>query len=279
MADVKLQVADGWAVLPSSLKSPSGAPRFNLEFPANLASDVGGLYLIKTELGPGYEPPTRNLLERVLRPGDLFVDVGAHWGLFSLQAATHPSGQVQAIAFEPDPGNAAVVFRNIYRSGLVERLHLVCAACGDSNDLEKLVSNSTMMNSIRGVGLKPPYGQGPAKWVAIVTLDAALAKFPEAASSRIILKIDAEGFEPQVLDGARGLLDSGRVKLVIWERGHAFADGQERAAMLAMIEALARRGFRHMRPPAHDEDGALVPYEAHDPYVGNVFALAADLVP
>jgi len=266
-------------VLPSSLKSASGAPRFNLEFPTNLASDVGGLYLIKTELGPGYEPPTRNLLERMLRPGDLFVDVGAHWGLFSLQAATHPSGAVQAIAFEPDPGNAAIVFRNIYRNALVERLHLVCAACGDAAGIEPLVTNSTMMNSIRGVGLKPPYGQGPAKWVAVVTLDDALARFPQAASARIILKIDAEGFEPQVLEGARRLLDSGRVALVIWERGHAFADGQERADMLAMIEGLGRRGFRHLRPPAHDADGALVPYEAVDPYIGNVFALAADLAP
>src|SRR5690242_20115954 len=160
MADVQLQVADGWAVLPSSLKTASGAPRFNLEFPANLVNDVGGLYLIKTELGPGYEVPTRNLFERLFRPGDLFLVVGAHWGLFSLQAATLAAG-TQAIAFEPDPGNANVVFRNIYRNGLVDRVHLVCAACGDVDGLERLVANSTMMMSIRGVGLKPPYGQGP----------------------------------------------------------------------------------------------------------------------
>jgi hypothetical protein len=39
--------------------------------------------LIINEANTGYEPPTRDLLERVLRPGDLFVDVGAHWGLLN----------------------------------------------------------------------------------------------------------------------------------------------------------------------------------------------------
>ena len=86
---ISLQTVNGWAILPSSLKHPDQSPRFHLHFLASLAGDVGAQHLIINEANAGYEPPTRDLLERVLRPGDLFVDVGAHWGFFSLQAATH----------------------------------------------------------------------------------------------------------------------------------------------------------------------------------------------
>jgi FkbM family methyltransferase len=48
-----------------------------------------------------YEPPTSAVLKALLRPGDVFVDVGANVGYFSLLAARRvgPTGQV--VAFEP----------------------------------------------------------------------------------------------------------------------------------------------------------------------------------
>ena len=46
---------------------------------------------------------TRDLIERVLRRGDLFVDVGAHWGFFSLQAATHPAGDIEVVDLRAGP--------------------------------------------------------------------------------------------------------------------------------------------------------------------------------
>ena len=173
------------------------------------------------ELRSGYELPTRNLLERAIRPGDLFVDVGAHWGFFTLQAATHPARDVTVVAFEPDPANAAILVRNVADNGLTDKVSVVCAACGDDFEIAPLVANSTMMHSIRGVGLKPPFARGPSKWVPVVTLDRALIAFPRAASARIILKVDAEGFEPQVLAGAKSLLRSGRVAIIVWECGRA----------------------------------------------------------
>jgi hypothetical protein len=99
---ISLQTTNGWAVLPSSLKHPDQSPRFHLHFPAGLAADVGAQHLIVNEANAGYEPPTRDLLKRMLRPGDLFVDVGAHWGFFSLLAATHPAGDIDVVAFQPD---------------------------------------------------------------------------------------------------------------------------------------------------------------------------------
>ncbi len=49
------------------------------------------------------EPETIKLYEKLLEPGDIFIDVGAHVGLHSLIARHHvgPSGKV--IAIEPQP--------------------------------------------------------------------------------------------------------------------------------------------------------------------------------
>jgi hypothetical protein len=151
---------------------------------------------------------------------------------------------------------------------------MVCAACGDRLELAPLVESHhfNMMSSIRGVGLKGAFTQGLAKTVPVISLDWAMLHFPQAANARLILKIDAEGFEPHVLTGARGLVNSGRVPLVIWECGFGFADGAERVALMQMLEDLSRRGFRHLRPPGQEIDGTYLPFTLDDNYVGNVFS-------
>ena len=97
MTELALKVENGWAIYPASLKSAAGAARFCIEFPAYLSADQGARHLILSDAQRGYELPTRNLLERTLRPGDLFLDVGAHWGFFTLQAATHPADGIRVI--------------------------------------------------------------------------------------------------------------------------------------------------------------------------------------
>jgi FkbM family methyltransferase len=273
----RLGVKDKWVLLAASLTLPSGDPRFHLGFPAEFSADPGANCLVAHELRGGYELPTRNVLERAIRRGDLFVDVGAHWGFFTLQAATHPAGDVTVIGFEPDPANAAILFRNVIDNALADKVSVVSAACGDEFEIAPLVSNSTMMHSIRGVGLKPPFARGPSKWVPVVTLDRALTAFPQTARARIILKVDAEGFEPQVLAGAKSLLRSGRVAIIVWECGHAFADGAEREAMRAMVGSLDDLGFRHLRPPSQETDGPLAPFDVEASYVGNVISHQADV--
>lgn len=273
---IELQGADGWVTLPSSLKRPDGSSRFHVNFPLTFAADAGAQHLVVSETGEGYEPPTRDLLERTLRRGDLFIDVGAHWGFFSLQAATHPSGDVAVVAFEPDVINATTLTENVRRNGLTDAVTVICAACGDKNELAPLVTNSTMGHSIRGVGLSPR-ARGPAKWVPVVTLDGALASLPAGAERRIVLKIDAEGLEPNIILGAQSLLARGRVALIVWECGRAFREGPMRAAMMHMVALLDARGFRHVRPAEDARDSAPIRFDPQVAYLGNVFSFARQL--
>jgi len=74
-----------------------------------------------------------------------------------------------------------------------------------------------MGHSIRGIGLAPA-ARALSKWVPVVTLDGALANMAKEAPRRLILKIDAEGFEPNVIVGAQALLAAGHVALVLPSR-------------------------------------------------------------
>jgi FkbM family methyltransferase len=276
---VSLQTLNGWAILPSSLKRPDGLPRFNLNFPAHFFNDVGAQHLVGHETGDGYELPTRNLIERALRNGDLFVDVGAHWGLFSLQAATHPAGNIRVCSFEPDLMNATILSTNTVRNGVSEIVTSVCAACGDRPELAALVTNSTMGHSIRGVGLpQPEHFKGATKWVPVVTLDTALGSLSDLAERRVILKIDAEGFEPNVIAGAASLIRSGRVALIVWECGLAFTAQSARDAMIEMTGVLGSLGFRHFLPPDNGDDPPSVAFDPAADYCGNVFSCAPALM-
>jgi FkbM family methyltransferase len=273
--NLSLKTANGWAILPSSLKRPDQSPRFNLSFPSYLGTDVGAQNLAVNESGKGYEPPTRNLIERTLRRGDLFVDVGAHWGLFTLQAATHPAGGIEVISFEPELVNALILSENVAKNNLTDVVTVICAACGSQNDLAPLTTNSTMGHSIRGVGLPSNAIRGPTKWVPVVTLDTALAHLQKDAERRVVLKIDAEGFEPQIIAGAKSVLSGGRVALIIWEWGTAFVERRERGAVLEMIAFLSACGFRHFQPPGHETDGPLNELDVDTAYLGNVFSFAS----
>lgn len=272
--NVVLKTENGWAILPSSLKRSDHTPRFNLTFPTYLSTDVGAQYLAANESGNGYEVPTRNLIERTLKRGDLFVDVGAHWGLFTLQAATHPAGEIEVISFEPELVNALILSENVAKNKLLEVVTVIGAACGDRYDLAPLTTNSTMGHSIRGVGLPSNAIKGPTKWVPVVTLDEALAHLQKRVERRVVLKIDAEGFEPQIIAGARSLLRSGRVALIIWEWGAAFAEGRAHGALLDMVGFLSECGFQHFQPPGHEADGLLSKLDLDTAYLGNVFSFA-----
>jgi FkbM family methyltransferase len=270
--DINLKTINGWAILPSSLKRPDAAPRFNLSFPSYFATDNGARYLVIHESGNGYEAPTRNFVERVMRRGDLFVDVGAHWGFFTLQAATHPAGEIEVISFEPELMNAVILSENVSKNKLTDAVTVVCAACGDQHDLAPLLMDSTMGHSIRSAGLHPQ--SGPAKWVPVITLDEALARLRNHSGRRLILKIDAEGFEPEIIAGARSLLRDGRIATIIWECGTAFIDGPRRNAMVQMVAFLSECGFRHFRKPGHEMDGPLSRFDAAPGFLGNVFSLS-----
>ena len=153
-----------------------------------------------------YEPRETELSRSVLRPGDVFVDVGAHVGWFTIHAASvvFPGGRV--FAFEALPENEARLRANIALGGARD-VTVVHAAVSDGTGRATV---GLQPGNDSGSGTASGRATGVAFEVQQVSLDSAL---PEDVTPRL-LKIDVEGFEYRVLRGATRILRKTHAVLV-----------------------------------------------------------------
>jgi FkbM family methyltransferase len=141
-----------------------------------------------------------------LRPGDLFVDIGANIGSYTVLAAACIGAQ--CIAFEPDPDAFSWLLQNVHLNGVSHRVEVRKEALGSSCGEASFTTGLDTMNHLvvgagHGVSLQS---------VAMTTLDQALA-----GRAPTMLKIDVEGFEADVMQGALWSLQRPELRCVIME--------------------------------------------------------------
>lgn len=151
-----------------------------------------------------YDPATILTLQRCLRSGDVFIDVGANVGMVSFVAADLVGASGLVLAFEP---NAAVAGRLEASIALnaIANIRVLRAALGDESAegrLDATAQHGTA--SLRaGVGAVVPIRRG----------DEFIDDIPD--DGRVFVKIDVEGFEHRVLAGFRSLLSRRRVAVLV----------------------------------------------------------------
>ena len=267
---------DGYILLPASQTRSDGTPRFTLSIPPGYESDPGLALLVKLESKhAGFEFATRAFFDRHLAPGDIFFDVGAHFGLYAMAAATLFPSEIRVVAFEPHPLNALSALRQFGQNGLQNDVELVCTAVGAEPGFGKLWPFSTMGNFLATDRPPDTWADNPPLSVPISSLDMFVEQRTELSSGRIMLKVDVEGYEPQVLAGADSLLVSGRVAAIVFEKSDAYTDPVRGQAFQAMIERLKSHGYRIRWFPHLHLPCALIPWvEGNE--TGNLVALAPD---
>ncbi len=134
-------------------------------------------------------------LQRWLKPGELFLDVGANVGTWSMLAA---SLGVQVIAYEPSSDTFPLLVENIGLNRWEDRIRPVKAAVGRSHGEARLTTGLGTVNRLVDEG-------GEA--IPVVTLDG-----PERVS---LVKIDVEGAELDVLEGARRMIERDQPALIV----------------------------------------------------------------
>ena len=147
-----------------------------------------------------YESHTATLLAALSRSHRLFVDVGAHYGFFSLLAASR-SPELEIVAIEPVPQNFEVLSRNLAANGVPLSGAFPRAASGGAGPARLTVSMASENCGFYPHPLAPPIAEIE---VETVTVDQLLAG---REPCRTLIKIDTDGHELQVLAGMAETLD------------------------------------------------------------------------
>jgi FkbM family methyltransferase len=153
-------------------------------------------------------------LRRSLKPGDIFLDVGANGGIYSVIAAKQVGPQGHVYAFEPGERELALLRHNIELNNLTNVTVMECAVSNKSGIAKFAVVKDGALNSLAALNRTE---QQIEYWKTVTTtsLDDFLSKY--AISKVDFIKIDVEGAEKLVLDGAKKLLGSNHRVTILFE--------------------------------------------------------------
>lgn len=210
-------------------------------------------------------PALLPILEACLSPGSMFVDVGANVGIYATWAARIVGMEGAVLALEPVPGT---------RQWLEE----ICR----HNQLNQVTVLPTAAGAREGTArMKTKQGASGLSRVVAITdagMDVPLTTLDRLLGSRIpsLIKIDVEGHERSVLEGARETLKRTQVPIVF--EAPEFGAGSGTLDCVRLLESLgygvfsltpgglrpfAATGYSH-NLLAVDRDDRLVPHRLRD---------------
>lgn len=184
------------------------------------------------------EPYTIHWLDN-MRQGAVFLDVGANVGMYTIYATVVRN--TRTYAFEPESQNYALLNKNIVVNGLSNRVLAVCAALSDKTSLDRLyLSELAIGSSCHSFGeevgfdlkqRKSPYAQGCLSLTIDSLIDNGQIEVPT------YIKVDVDGFEHKVLQGAERTLARPEVEELLIEINPHLAEHRQ------LLQWLDERGF------------------------------------
>jgi FkbM family methyltransferase len=207
-------------------------------------------------------------LRQSLRAGDVFLDVGANIGLYSLVAASLVGQYGQVYAVEPHAINVMSLMQNVEANQFQDRVRIISTALHDRSGAFDFnyysLEPGSAMSQLEGT--KDGYD---AEFVPVMTelklatsIDDLIHQHSISAPHHI--KIDVDGNELQVVAGMLGLLRSDeRPRSIQIEMNTRYRD--------ELLTALAQAGYRQTHKHytaagkaalARGEDAERIPYNA-----------------
>lgn len=147
-----------------------------------------------------FEPFETQIIKNILKPGFVFVDIGANIGYYSLLASTIVKDEGKVIAFEPEPINFRTLRENVRLNNFC---NIICEqlAISDKDETKYLFIDS---QNAGGHHLYDSKDGAKAIAVKATSLDAYCDnKFKKLD----LIKMDIQGYEPIALRGMRKQLE------------------------------------------------------------------------
>jgi FkbM family methyltransferase len=205
-----------------------------LGHPLTLDITDGSVYLRYFHAQP-YEPDLTAFIADTVRPGSVFVDVGANVGFFTLLAARCASPGGRVLAFEPHPVARARMEHLLVLNGLTDLVTVSDAALSDRSApaaplfLASESVLSTLDPANAPLGELHPFNSSIL--VPVASLDEWLAATAWKDTPIDVMKIDVEGAEERVLRGmTQTLARNPSMRIVVETSAGSAADRLLKAA-------------------------------------------------
>lgn len=189
-----------------------------------------------------YELPIQEAVAKRLRQGDVFYDIGANAGFFSLIASRIVGPFGKCVSFDPDPVNIESISQQIKLNGITNWIVVQEAV---SDGMGRVAFSRSGPGASTGHLGEARRGEESIE-VRATTLDEAARRF----GSPNFVKMDVEGEEGRVLKGAARLLREDRPVFLIELHGPACKAEAARVFAQARYELYSLNGTR--LPHSHD---------------------------
>jgi FkbM family methyltransferase len=157
------------------------------------------------------EPDTAQFFIDFIKPGMVIFDIGAHIGEYTLLSAkmTGETGQVHA--FEPQEAMFKILETNVKANNLLN-VSINCAAVSDQmGEMEFEVFNEPSVSSLKKQGVSSK----DAKIIKVLTTSIDMY-WNQKKTPINLVKVDVEGAEKFVFEGAKALLDLPSDSAPVW---------------------------------------------------------------
>lgn len=143
-------------------------------------------------------------LLHLLRDKDLFIDIGANVGVYTILASSEVGANT--IAIEPIPSTFKNLIENININQIQEKVKSLNIGLGSKKDIIRFTQSLDTVNHV-------------ATENEIDTIDVEVEKLDTITKNKkpLLIKMDVEGFETDVLNGSEEVLKSKDLKAIIIE--------------------------------------------------------------
>lgn len=185
-----------------------------------------------------FEPEETALVKRYLKPGMTFVDVGANVGYYTLLAASLVGKEGTVLAFEPSPYVFGKLAGAVERNNLSGQVNIMQAGLSDcAGELELYLPKKPGNHTPTMI----PNDGGTPLSVPVYRLDEWLR---DQGIERVdMIKMDVEGFEPNVIAGAASYLEQGKVRSIVCEFNRHWLEANGSSAAI-LYELIVGQGYK-----------------------------------